>query len=762
MRALMAKPAAAAETWRSSLYPPDWSPGFTDDQGRFLHDFSYAGYHFGQDPIPTVLGPMFNVRLYGADGDDQQDDTQAIQQAINEAQQAGGGVVYLPAGTYYVTPTIYGTQGGRYQGHPWALLITGSRVVLRGDGPDRTRIFYNSTFSHRGGILMVSPRPGRPEVTPGSWDEVVAFDLNRSDWREPVGDPIPLAADLITPTKVIPLQTTAGLEVGDWIVIRGYKTEAFLSDHHGNVNGYGLQYYRQILAIDRHANTITVDIPTRYPLKRSYDSQVYKVKPALEEVGIEDLSFAMLESPNLEDISTSYVLYFKNARHSWVRNVSTYPPPQNSGGYGYPSGAPDELKYHIHSYGLELRDTRNITVDNAHFANPQHHGGGGNGYLFIIQGSDNLIQNSSAANGRHNFSFKGMVASGNVLYANTSRFTPNYPRVRNGEEVNGMTLESDFHMWLSHANLIDNFTLDGDSFLAQYRPCCSHYIAAAQNVFWNTNVVRSHILGGPAVVSDQWGWGYVIGMRGPQRSNLLSLSGLANPGDPNRPDFFEPPSLLSGQGMGESLEPQSLYLDQLRRRLQLWASFQDVPPDHPYFPYIEALYRAGYVKGCSESPPLYCPERAMNRAESAVFTVRGVHGAEFTPPQPSEQIFGDVALDAWYADWVTQLWEDGYTAGCSSEPLLYCPERTHTRAEGAVFFLRMMYGADYQPPPAKGYFVDVPLDTWYARWVDAAWEAGIAEACAENPLRYCPEEPLSRAVAAYMMAHAKGLTIDPR
>jgi|Deesub1362A_J573_1020465.scaffolds.fasta_scaffold04181_2 hypothetical protein len=186
-------------------------------------------------------------------------------------------------------------------------------------------------------------------------------------------------------------------------------------------------------------------------------------------------------------------------------------------------------------------------------------------------------------------------------------------------------------------------------------------------------------------------------------------------------------------------------------------TFADVPPDHPYYPYIEALAQAGYIKGCSQSPPLYCPERAMNRAESAVFTVRGVHGADFMPPQPSEQVFGDVALDAWYADWVAQLWEDGFTAGCSSEPLLYCPEQTHTRAEGAVFFLRMMYGAAYQPPPAKGYFVDVPLDTWYARWVDAAWEAGIAEACGEEPLRYCPEEPLTRAAAAYMMARAKGL-----
>jgi hypothetical protein len=32
-------------SWRSKLYPENWKPGFNDGQGRFLHDFSFAGYH---------------------------------------------------------------------------------------------------------------------------------------------------------------------------------------------------------------------------------------------------------------------------------------------------------------------------------------------------------------------------------------------------------------------------------------------------------------------------------------------------------------------------------------------------------------------------------------------------------------------------------------------------------------------------------------------------------------------------------------------
>jgi hypothetical protein len=188
-------------------------------------------------------------------------------------------------------------------------------------------------------------------------------------------------------------------------------------------------------------------------------------------------------------------------------------------------------------------------------------------------------------------------------------------------------------------------------------------------------------------------------------------------------------------------------------------SFEDVPLDHPYYPYIEALYQAGYVAGCSETPLLYCPERAMNRAESAVFVERGVWGADFMPPEPIAQIFADVPLGLWYTKWANHLWEDGYTAGCGTDPLIYCPERGHTRAEGAVFFLRMLHGTEYEPPAAEGLFGDVSMDAWYADWVEAAYKAGLIEPCAQEPLSYCPMDPLTRAVGAYMMAQAKGLAI---
>jgi hypothetical protein len=189
-------------------------------------------------------------------------------------------------------------------------------------------------------------------------------------------------------------------------------------------------------------------------------------------------------------------------------------------------------------------------------------------------------------------------------------------------------------------------------------------------------------------------------------------------------------------------------------------TFADVPFDHWAHDYIEALYQAGYTAGCSTSPLMFCPEAPMTRGESAVFVQRGLHGASFTPTAPTLQVFSDVPLHEWFAKWADALWTDGYTAGCGTDPLIFCPLQGHTRTEGTVFYLRMLNGAGYVPPDPVGVFSDVSLDFWGAKWIEAAYGAGLITACETTPvLRFCSDDPLDRATAAFMMVHAKELSL---
>lgn len=190
------------------------------------------------------------------------------------------------------------------------------------------------------------------------------------------------------------------------------------------------------------------------------------------------------------------------------------------------------------------------------------------------------------------------------------------------------------------------------------------------------------------------------------------------------------------------------------------STFVDVALDHWAYNEIEALYQDGFVAGCSSEPLAFCPEASMTRAESAVFVERGIHGAGYLAPQPSEQLFADSPLSEWYTKWADALWQDGYTAGCGLDPLMYCPLLAHTRAEGTVFFLRMMHGASYIPPDPVGIFNDVEPNFWGAKWIEAAYNAGLIPACETDPvLRFCPDEALDRAMGAFMMVQAKGINL---
>jgi hypothetical protein len=59
------------------------------------------------------------------------------------------------------------------------------------------------------------------------------------------------------------------------------------------------------------------------------------------------------------------------------------------------------------------------------------------------------------------------------------------------------------------------------------------------------------------------------------------------------------------------------------------ARFLDVPTNHAFFQFIEALAAAGITGGCNASPPRYCPDDPVTRGQMAVFLGRalGLHWA---------------------------------------------------------------------------------------------------------------------------------------
>ena len=80
----------------------------------------------------------------------------------------------------------------------------------------------------------------------------------------------------------------------------------------------------------------------------------------------------------------------------------------------------------------------------------------------------------------------------------------------------------------------------------------------------------------------------------------------------------------------------------------------------------------------------------MNRAEMAVFLVRGIDGPATDPPPPATDPFPDVPVSHWASGWVDRLVELGILAGYADG--MYRPERLVNRAEMATFLDRGFLG----------------------------------------------------------------------
>ena len=132
----------------------------------------------------------------------------------------------------------------------------------------------------------------------------------------------------------------------------------------------------------------------------------------------------------------------------------------------------------------------------------------------------------------------------------------------------------------------------------------------------------------------------------------------------------------------------------------------------------------------------------------AVFLLKGIHGAGFTPPDVGASTgFTDVATSYWAAAWIKQLAAEGITGGCGGGN--YCPDATVTRAQMAVFLLKAKHGPSFSPPDATGVFTDVPVGYWADKWIEQLALEAITGGCGAGI--YCPDSSVTRAQMAVFL-----------
>lgn len=507
----------APTTWRSALYPEDWTPAFTTSDGHFLHDFSYAGYRAGEAPLPTLDGaPTFDVTAYGADPTGASDSTPAITAAIAAASavaSAGHTVVDFPAGTYRVDGT---------------LRVTTPNVVLRGAGTDATYVYFTQTTGVDYGAHLTFA---------GSVAQ---------------GPDLPLVADAAARDTTVQLADVTGLTPGDHVAVGFLISDAFVEDHGMTgtwqaFNGDWKTFARRtVTAVDTDTNTVTLDVPLRNAALVRDAASLRVESGYLTEVGLQSMSLS-----NASDWDAAWatnqvhVVLFSGVRDAWVHDVASFASPHPADGRGK----------HLMSSGIEVLDSRRVTIADSVMESAAHRGSGGNGYLFEISRSNEVLTvDTIARGGRHNFIQNWDFGTSGCVWLRTT--SEDGRSLFADWDTIGWVSYSEFHHSLATANLIDqSVASDGWQGVNRQGESTGAGHSATENVFWNTT-------GGGYLRSLQWGNGYVVGTDGMDVHVDPDEWDWNNSGEGTAPEDW-----TEGLDAAATLDPPSLYEDQLARRL---------------------------------------------------------------------------------------------------------------------------------------------------------------------------------------------------
>lgn len=500
--------------WRSALFPDDWTAGFSVETESglpaALQDYSYAGYRAGEEPLPALtLDGAVSVLDHGADGSGLLDSTDAIQAAIDAVADLGGGVVHLPAGTYRVDGM---------------LSVTHSDTVVAGDGATGTFISFTRSDA--------------------------MSDTNHLQFSGTLsaGPPTALAIDVGPGDRRLPLGAAGDFSVGDRVGIGMVISEDFVGDHEMDglwtfaAGDRRTIFKRTITAVDADATppTVTIDVPIRYPMRVRDGADVRRETGAITGCGMEGISVSTaVDWAAAWSNDRNHAVGFLYAEDCWVRDLGSW------------AGLVGDEDHHLQSGGILIKRSRRMTVADSTLEKAQNRGGGGNGYLYEIMQSDEvLIRDSTGRAGRHNFIQNWDFGTTGCVFLRTLS--------EDGEawaDSSGWWAPmgaSEYHHALAMANLVDQSTVH-DGWAAKNRMTWSSGAghSATQCVFWNT-------AGTGSLESLQYGMGYVIGTDGlTVRTDVIDFYDSEGTG---------PEDWVEGIDEGAELWPPSLYEEQLRRR----------------------------------------------------------------------------------------------------------------------------------------------------------------------------------------------------
>lgn len=104
-----------------------------EDLLRQINNYAYT---FEKSKFKAITGPVFSITDFGANGTDTEDDADAVQKAMKALLAEGKGILYIPAGNFYIGHKIFATIEDR---------SSKGVIIITGEGSGVSRLICNNT-----------------------------------------------------------------------------------------------------------------------------------------------------------------------------------------------------------------------------------------------------------------------------------------------------------------------------------------------------------------------------------------------------------------------------------------------------------------------------------------------------------------------------------------------------------------------------------------------------------------------------------------
>jgi len=277
-----------------------WSP-----RSR-LPDFSYAGYHSGEAPLPHMPRGV-SVKDFGAKGDGTSDDTAAFQKALATVKS---GAIEVPPGRYRITDILE---------------IKRSQIALRGAGPDKSVLFFpkqlndikpnwgattngrpTSNYSWSGGFVWFKGNLGNHTLA------TITATAQRGDTTLRVSS----AKNLSIGQRVEILETDTSENSLAELLYSGDAgdTSKLLGSTRASIVCHVLKITGDLIELDR---------PLRFDTKPEWRPRVVTFEPTVSESGVENLGFEFPVTPyagHFTELGFNAIA-FSGVSDCWARNL---------------------------------------------------------------------------------------------------------------------------------------------------------------------------------------------------------------------------------------------------------------------------------------------------------------------------------------------------------------------------------------------------------------------------------------------------------